>query len=422
MRKKKTSRQTILPLILSALLIIGGVCLMIPGSRRKSAETGEVFRIHLNRQPQNSAFDFETGQRYIGNMLLDLGIRLFPGDGLIWKDIPVTPDFDLGAAADKSLTLKTAESFRLIRDGIPVPVEMHGSGTTVGEVLRSLGMIPSKSMLVLPDEETAFEPGMTIEMLSLRPLTISANGRVIEVVSAGGTVGEALARAGFPLQGSDVSIPAASEPLPEDGRILIVPVSDAFEMDASIEAYNIEWQADADLPLDTVKVLRKGTAGLKGTMKHTRMENRSVVREETSEERTLAEPSDQLSAYGTKVEIRTLDTPNGPIEYYRSLPVYATSYSPCRSGTSACVNGTASGRKLEKGIIAVTPAMYRLIGGATVYVPDYGIAVIGDTGGGVSGKTWIDLAYSDDDYVARSGDTVMYFLTPVPTDLVWVLQ
>ena len=43
-------------------------------------------------------------------------------------------------------------------------------------------------------------------------------------------------------------------------------------------------------------------------------------------------------------------------------------------------------------------------------------------GGGIAGRNWIDLAYGDDDFTAWHQDTTLYFLTPVPADMVWVLQ
>jgi 3D (Asp-Asp-Asp) domain-containing protein len=152
------------------------------------------------------------------------------------------------------------------------------------------------------------------------------------------------------------------------------------------------------------------------------MENGETVLEETSAEKILSEPVNERREYGTKVNVQTLDTPDGPIEYYRAVTVYATSYSPCRSGTSSCITGTSSGRKVEKGVIAVTSAWYNQFGGQSVYVPGYGKAVIADVGGGIPGRRWIDLAYSDDDFEGWSGETTLYFLTPVPANMVWVMQ
>ena len=153
-----------------------------------------------------------------------------------------------------------------------------------------------------------------------------------------------------------------------------------------------------------------------------RTENGIEVLNETSEETDLVAAVNDQVEYGTKITIQTLDTPDGTIEYYRKVSVYATSYSPCRSGTSSCITGTASGKKVEKGVVAVTSDWYSKFSGDSVYIPDYGTAVIGDVGGGISGKNWVDLAYSDDDFVSWSKDTTIYFLTPVPADMIWVLQ
>ena len=78
--------------------------------------------------------------------------------------------------------------------------------------------------------------------------------------------------------------------------------------------------------------------------------------------------------------------------------------------------------KVQKGVAAVTSSWYNKFGGQTVYVPDYGKAVIADVGGGIAGKRWIDLAYDDDNFEGWSRETTLYFLTPVPADMVWVLQ
>ena len=43
------------------------------------------------------------------------------------------------------------------------------------------------------------------------------------------------------------------------------------------------------------------------------------------------------------------------------------------------------------------------------------------SGGGFPGKYWIDLAYTDDAYVPWSSYVTIYFLTPVPKTIPWIL-
>ena len=105
-----------------------------------------------------------------------------------------------------------------------------------------------------------------------------------------------------------------------------------------------------------------------------------------------------MVAYGRKIVPRTLETPDGPVTYWRKIRMYATSYSPARSGTpkSAPWYGrTRIGLKLRKGIVAVDPKVIPLQ--SWVYVPGYGKAIAGDTGGGIKGK-WIDMGFDDFNY------------------------
>ena len=397
-----------------------GLSNLIKDGQRITLDRAAAIRLYT--EGFTEPLGYTSYQRFGGNILLDAGFRLYPGDRLLWNDTEIRPDFDLAGASDLELKLETADEFTLITGSAPEGIIVHGSGATVNDALISAGIKLSNSVLVYPDGTSSFFPGMTVEVLPIRELTVSRNGNLSSVVSCGVNVGEALARAGIPLMGSDVSIPAAGDPLPSDGRILIVPVSDSFSMTAETIPRETVWTANTELDLDETRLTAAGSNGLKGTFTRERTENGETVLNETSPEAILVQPIADRKEYGTKITIRTLDTPDGPVEYYRSVQVYATSYSPCRSGVSSCITGTASGMKVAKGVAAVTSSWYNQFSGQSVYVPDYGKAIIADVGGGIPGKRWIDLAYSDDDFVGWSRDTTLYFLTPVPADMVWVLQ
>ena len=95
--------------------------------------------------------------------------------------------------------------------------------------------------------------------------------------------------------------------------------------------------------------------------------------------------------------------------------------SPCRSGADRCYYGTSSGLPVQQGVVGVTRAWYNLMVGQRIYVPNYGIATIADVGGGVPGQYWIDVGYTDDAYVAWHSNVTIYFLTPVPANIPWIL-
>jgi len=121
--------------------------------------------------------------------------------------------------------------------------------------------------------------------------------------------------------------------------------------------------------------------------------------------------------------IRTLETPDGPIEYWRKMRVYTTSYKPASCGKPKDhprYGYTALGWKLKKGIVAVDPTVIPLR--TKLYVPGYGFAQAGDTGGGVKGK-FVDLGFGDNDYQSWHWWTDVYLLTPVPprSQIRWIL-
>jgi 3D (Asp-Asp-Asp) domain-containing protein len=126
--------------------------------------------------------------------------------------------------------------------------------------------------------------------------------------------------------------------------------------------------------------------------------------------------------YGTKVEVATATVNGAQIEYWRAVQMYATSYSPCRLGTSTCGSTTASGKQLEKGMVALPTNLYLTMQGQRLYIPGYGFATVEDACGGCGGQPMIDLGYTDNDYQAWHSWVTVYFLTPVPQNIVYLFE
>jgi 3D (Asp-Asp-Asp) domain-containing protein len=104
---------------------------------------------------------------------------------------------------------------------------------------------------------------------------------------------------------------------------------------------------------------------------------------------THSEGSKKLSDKDLLEAENLVKTPNGIISFKRKLSVFATSYDKYCPG---CNEITATGMKAGFGVIAVDPKVIPL--GSRVYVPGYGIAVAGDTGGAIKGNK-IDLGFED---------------------------
>ncbi len=111
--------------------------------------------------------------------------------------------------------------------------------------------------------------------------------------------------------------------------------------------------------------------------------NRALVSVET------IQPKDKKILRGTKIVWKTLNTPDGEIKYWKKMRVYATHYD---SRCPGCDEWTAIGMRAGKGVIAVDPKVIKMR--SKVYVPGYGMAVAGDTGGAIKGNI-IDLGFED---------------------------
>lgn len=252
-------------------------------------------------------------------------------------------------------------------------------------------------------------------------LTVQISDSQVTIRSSASSVGLALAEAGLPLQGLDYSQPAAESPLPADGKIRLVRVQEVVSIEQEPLKFDTELQPAPDLELDKRKVLRAGVPGLQAHRVRTRYEDGKRVSRQVEEQWTVRDPLKQILGYGTQIVLRTLNTSAGPIQYWRTVQMYATSYSPCRIYKDHCDSYTALGATLQRGIVAMTNSWCRYTCGDKVYVPGYGVGTVADTGGGIPGRYWIDLGYSDNDYVQWNQTVTVYFLAPVPSNYQVVL-
>jgi uncharacterized protein YabE (DUF348 family) len=357
--------------------------------------------------------------------LLDLtGIVLADSEWVFADGVALPPDTVL-AAPPLRIDIRPAIEFLLLDNGRTTLYS--APGPTVGEALWQAGITLYAADAVIPSSMTKLDSigqsPVVIEIVRSRMLTILADGKEASVRSAGKTVGEALARAGFALAGLDYSSPAESDPLPADGAIRIVRVREEILREQSQIPFERETQASAELDLDQTKVIQPGAYGILESVVRVRWEDGLEIRRTPEGQHILMPPETRIVAYGTRVVLRTVDTPDGSFEYYRAITVYATSYSPCRLGVipPRCSYVTRSGMAMQKGLVAMVNSWYLLFHGQPVYVNGYGPATVADSGLGPNAPYWIDLAYLDDEYIAWHQNTTLYFLTPLPATIPWIL-
>jgi uncharacterized protein YabE (DUF348 family) len=378
----------------------------------------------------------QTDERVPSAILAQAGVTLNPNDRLLLNGLPVAPNSPISNSliSGPPITLQ-------LRRAIPITISspqgqqtIQTSAFTIGEVLQEAGINLSANDKVDPPLDSPVLRQGSGQVSSLqfsnspisitlsRPLTITANGEQLRITSSARTVGEALAEAGMPLLGLDYSLPAENEAVPSDGQIKIVRVSESVLLAQKPIPFGSEFVASADVPLDQTQLLQPGETGLSMQRIRIRYEDGEEISRATEDETLVRPPKDRLLGYGTKIEINTTVVDGVTIEYWRAVQMYATSYSPCRSGGDRCYPGTSSGKRLSKGMVGLRYRWYLAMQGQRLYIPGYGFASVEDVCGGCVGRPWIDLGYSDEDWEHWSSWVTVYFLTPVPANVIYVLE
>ncbi len=344
------------------------------------------------------------------------GVTLMQGDRVIIDGTPVDPQA-VGAypVPASQISVRRVVPLTVQIDDEP-PRNLETTRDTVGEALYDAGISVYVADTVSVDLNSSVYPGMAITIQRARPVSVLADGQTVRVRAQGEVIADALAEAGIALVGLDYTIPSLNTRLIPGMSIRVIRVREDFETQTVTIPYETVYQADPALELDQVRVMQNGVEGVETTRIRVRYENDIAISREVESVEITTAMQNHVIGYGTNVVIRSLDTPTGPVQYYRVLRVYATSYHPAALGGDST---TATGAHLQRGVIGANPNL--LPYHTQVYVPGYGVGSIEDTGGARSSIYWIDLGYSDADWVSWSRYVDLYLLTPVPADLDYML-
>ena len=368
-----------------------------------------------------------TDERIPVNLLTEARITLAPSDLLLVNGQPFPPEQSLPPQT-RSIQIR-----RAVRVTLVTPEGEHELVTaawSVGEALQDAGFQLYAADFIDPPADTPLSDGMSITYRPSQELSVSTSDGMVQIQSAAETVGAALAGAGIPLEGLDYSLPAESDPLPADGRVRVVHVSESVQLIQKSIPFETETVSSPDVELGTQEIAQPGQEGLVVARTRIRYEDGQEVSRVTEDETLVRPPQTQTLKTGTKIVINTTSVNGVTLEYWRAFEMYATIYSPCNSGTGGCSYSTASGQRAGRGVVAVDPSMYSFLQGQRIYIPGYGYGVIGDVGGGyiiensigVSRYRWIDLGFDDNNIVDMSGWHTVYFLAPAPASIPLVMQ
>jgi uncharacterized protein YabE (DUF348 family) len=360
-----------------------------------------------------------TTERTPANILARMEILLYPKDRVIVDGQSVDPDSPLPYHPYYTLQVVRATPVTVhTENGVK---EFTTNALTLAEALWDADILLHEGDALSLSPQTALkgEP-VQVQLTRAKPLRIILPGKTVLSRTTAETVGPALTEAGLTLQGRDYSIPEETEPIPENREIKIVRVEEKVLLEQEPIDFSSKWQPVNDLEIDQRTIVEGGKYGLQASRVRVIYENGEEVSRMKEKEWTAKEPQPRIIGYGTKLLNGTVNTPEGEKRYWRKITAYATSYHP---GVEWLQDRTVTGYLVQKGIIAVSLEWVPYMRGLKVFIPGYGLAQIEDSGRGIPGRYWVDLAYKEENYIPWSQWVDVYFLYPAPPpeDILYVL-
>lgn len=361
-----------------------------------------------------------TRQSMLAPFLAEAGITLQPDQELRVGQMAVSPDSISQQQLPPAIDIIPREIVVSIVEGDQQRSQLT-SARTVIELLQEAGIQLAEADRVDPAPDSKLQDGAAIHITRAVALTIAVDDQSLQIRSLNNQPLEVLGEIGVVLGPEDYTFPPADTILQSGDTIEVIRVSNEYRFEDEEIPFQTVYQPSDELDLDSKAVLSNGVPGIKRRRIRLIYEDGVQVGEELEEEWIESEPLNQVIGYGTRITLGTIDTPEGPREYWRVVHMRATAYTAASSGKAPdhpAYGITASGLPAGTGIVAVDPNVVPFR--SEVFVPGYGIGFAGDTGGGIKGR-WIDLGYDEEDLVTWNGYADVYYLTPIPEKINYLL-
>ncbi len=354
---------------------------------------------------------WRTRSATVKTLLEEMGIDLSPYDAVLFNGLPVSPDqslveptkfaavplgplgaFGKGESLDGyEVTVRRAVPLTIVEDG--QVIGFKSAGQTVGAALADAGIRlgPADDVYPVPEEALVAGEQVTVKHASAINLHIGDTTRVLYTQVL--TLKDALAEVGLTLGSDDRVEPGLDTPVTNDMSARLVRVTGREILESDPLTHKTVFKPDETLAGTATRTVQ-GHDGV-----HVR-QYRMVIEDGVEKQKEFVKEYDNPPVQDTVIyyaasTLRATGLPATNLDVKDTLHVYATWYNAASSGrapTDPNYAITYSGVPVVKGIVAVDPAVIPL--GTRLFIPGYGFAVAGDTGGGIHGNM-IDLGYPD---------------------------
>lgn len=260
--------------------------------------------------------------------------------------------------------------------------EVHTNTVKPAKVLQEAGIVLQQGDgWRLRDGGRRLKDGSVIEVLRGKRFTVIRGEQTLEYKSYKQTVGEALKDLDISFKKERV-YPGIHEPLQKNMQVYILSDNEELHFSETSLDVPIKYEEDYDLNFGTESIKSEGKAGTAKVISKLIKNNDGSHSMQELARKILIEPETKIIRKGMAMSVYT---PEGYKRYTKKITAHATAYV-------ATGNRTAIGLVPYEGIVAVDPRVIPFY--TKMYIPGYGIAMAGDTGGDIIGNN-IDLFFDD---------------------------
>lgn len=240
-----------------------------------------------------------TQQTHPLDILQEQGLAVGPHDVLRVDGIEYTVQDLTGQEwprAPYSIDVVPSAALHIVDDG--QARLLYTTQSDVGRALDAAGIALYVGDEVVPGFSAPVEDGMTVTINRSAPVTLVADGRVLQTRSRGPLVGDALALAGLAPVGQDYVTPPVETPLEPGMRIALVRVDETLALETRPIPFHTVYRLDGTLAAGEQREMQPGADGVRTQSVRVRYEDGVEVSSVVVDEWVTAPPQPRVIRFG----------------------------------------------------------------------------------------------------------------------------